>query len=314
MQNQFYQTPFQKRSLAADFRSTARETLKGRWGLAIGLFLLATILGLSNGVAFSFGTESVQLSDDPRLWMKELQAIRNALESGHFSSSFEATKYYLIGGQSLLDVFLDGVFSLAFALLVGAPISVGYHKFLLLYADRNPEARTGILFSEFGGSRYGKTMCLHLLIGAIHGIVPVLTSVLTVFLCVLGLMTFNPALLMLAGLVGIGGAVASVWVSAHLALCYYIYAEYPDLAVTDVIRNSIQLMNGNKWRWFCLQCSFIGWLLLTAICTCGIATVLYVAPYMNAANTAFYNEISGRDTAKEVEFPSINPDDYFPQV
>ena len=72
------------------------------------------------------------------------------------------------------------------------------------------------------------------------------------------------------------------------------------------------LMKGNKWRYFCLQFSFTGWLLLSC-CTCGIG-FLFVSPYMYAASTAFYNEVSGRDTAKEVEFPSLNPDDYFPQI
>jgi uncharacterized membrane protein len=185
---------------------------------------------------------------------------------------------------------------------------------LLRYADRSPEAQTRILFSEFGGSRYGNTILLHLLVGLLQYVVPFLTAVVAVLLAVSALITGNFALLLPVALVGIGGAVASVWVSAQLALCYYIYAEYPDLSPMDVIRNSVHLMNGNKWRWFCLQISFIGWLLLTSIFTCGIATILFVSPYMNATNTAFYNEISGRDTAKEVEFPSIDPDDYFPQI
>jgi hypothetical protein len=31
---------------------------------------------------------------------------------------------------------------------------------------------------------------------------------------------------------------------------------------------------------------------------------------MFAARTAFYNEVSNRQKANEVEFPSIDPDDY----
>ena len=68
-------------------------------------------------------------------------------------------------------------------------------------------------------------------------------------------------------------------------------------------------MKGNKRRLFCLRLSFIGWIFLSVF-TLGIA-MIWIAPYMQAAETAFYDEISGRATAKEVEFPSINPEDYF---
>ena len=53
---------------------------------------------------------------------------------------------------------------------------------------------------------------------------------------------------------------------------------------------SKQMMKGNKWRLFCLQFSFIGWMILGTV-TMGIG-FLWINPYMNAATTAFYDEIS----------------------
>ena len=104
----------------------------------------------------------------------------------------------------------------------------------------------------------------------------------------------------------------SVFLTLRFCLCHHILEEYPNLGVIDVIRNSDLLMRGNVWRYICLQLSFYGWLLLSA-CTGGLGMIV-LKPYMDVSNAVFYAEVSGRDTAKEVEFPSINPDDYFPEV
>lgn len=54
-------------------------------------------------------------------------------------------------------------------------------------------------------------------------------------------------------------------------------------------------MRGHKWELFCLRFSFLGWYFLS-LATFGLA-LFYVLPYMNAAEAAFYNEISGRADA-----------------
>ena len=69
-------------------------------------------------------------------------------------------------------------------------------------------------------------------------------------------------------------------------------AENPNMGVMEGISRSKELMAGNKWRLFCLHLSFIGWDLLCAF-TLGIG-YLWLMPYRNAAETAFYLEVTGR--------------------
>ena len=57
----------------------------------------------------------------------------------------------------------------------------------------------------------------------------------------------------------------------------------------SVITKSTKLMNGNKWRFFCLQFSFIGWYILTGI-TCGLLH-FYTLPYITTANLFFYEDL-----------------------
>lgn len=87
--------------------------------------------------------------------------------------------------------------------------------------------------------------------------------------------------------------------SYSYAMAPYIKADHPEFTATQALDESRRLMNGNKMRLFCLQLSFIGWMLLSC-CTCGLA-MLWVSPYMSAAQAAFYEEIKGPDAEAEAE-------------
>ena len=73
------------------------------------------------------------------------------------------------------------------------------------------------------------------------------------------------------------------------SMSYYILADNPAMSANTARVQSMELMNGNKWRLFCLDCSFIGWYILCAL-TFGILT-LWVRPYHEAARAVFYQEI-----------------------
>ena len=75
------------------------------------------------------------------------------------------------------------------------------------------------------------------------------------------------------------------------AMTDYILAEHPELTASEAIAQSKDMMAGNRWRLFCLQLSFIGWIIL-CLFTFGIGN-LFLNPYQTAADAAFYREISG---------------------
>lgn len=76
----------------------------------------------------------------------------------------------------------------------------------------------------------------------------------------------------------------------------YIFKDITDtdpnsnISYLDCITKSKKLMNGHKWRLFCLQLSFIGWEILSSICL-GIGHI-WLTPYKKATYAAFYNELS----------------------
>lgn len=73
------------------------------------------------------------------------------------------------------------------------------------------------------------------------------------------------------------------------SMSYYILCDNPEMSANDVRHASIEMMKGNKWRYFCLRLSFIGWYILS-ILTLGIL-FLWVIPYVETACAEFYNSI-----------------------
>lgn len=81
------------------------------------------------------------------------------------------------------------------------------------------------------------------------------------------------------------------------AMVPYLLRDYPDLTAREALRTSREMMKGHKWDLFVLQLSFIGWILL-AIVTLGIG-FLFVGPYMQTANAAFYEDLKAETIVEE---------------
>ena len=107
------------------------------------------------------------------------------------------------------------------------------------------------------------------------------------------------------------------------AMTPYIMSEHPSLTANEAITESRRIMNGNKWRLFCLDFSFIGWELLCSVPlyaegflvlkyftgseALAISLVLlltiplsigffFVRPYEEAAWATFYRDITAAPT------------------
>lgn len=77
--------------------------------------------------------------------------------------------------------------------------------------------------------------------------------------------------------------------SIAYSMTEFILKDRPDLKNNEAINLSQAMMQGHKWDYFCLQLSFLGWILLS-ILTLGIG-MLWVTPYMSAANAIFYEDL-----------------------
>ena len=141
--------------------------------------------------------------------------------------------------------------------LLALPLSWGL-TVSLLRNHREESVDLENLFDGFRGGRYTRVFCAIFLVN---------------------LFTFFWALLLI---------IPGIMKAFSYALTPYILLDEPELTARQAITRSCEIMQGRRWRLFCLYLSFIGWGILS-ILTFGIG-FLWLAPYMNASIAAFYED------------------------
>ncbi len=74
----------------------------------------------------------------------------------------------------------------------------------------------------------------------------------------------------------------------------YLLAENPNLSKEDAFAISKRMMDGEKWEAFVLDCSFIGFYILS-IFTAGLLAIFYVTPYKILTDTELYVALKGKE-------------------
>lgn len=77
--------------------------------------------------------------------------------------------------------------------------------------------------------------------------------------------------------------------SYSYSMSYFLMENDKNLTSNEAITLSRRLMDGHKWRLFCLHFSYFGWLILCAL-TFGILS-LWVIPRMETAEYLFFRDI-----------------------
>ena len=81
----------------------------------------------------------------------------------------------------------------------------------------------------------------------------------------------------------------------------YLLAENPELTGKKAIAVSREMMRGHKREAFLLDCSFLGWTLLSIV-TLGLVNMLYTNPYRAGAKTMFYLELRERASGEQAPY------------
>ncbi len=150
--------------------------------------------------------------------------------------------------------------------IIGGAVMVGHAQFLLDQFDRKAP-QFSVLFSKF--KYFGKCFLLHFLTG--------------LFIFLWSLLFIVP------------GIIASY----RYSMAPFILAENPEMTPMECLRASKKMMLGYKSRLFCLEFSFIGWILLSTL-TFGIGSLI-LAPYMAAAKAAFYRGLNPVPGAEDMD-------------
>ena len=246
--------------IAEDFRRIARNALTNKWFIAVAVGLVASILGGISGGGPEFKV-NIDGSNISMNFNVAGQTIKSIGTNGGVDSEVGA---FILA--SLPIIIIASLFAAVIYFALGSFIGVGYAKFNLNLVDKK-NAAFETLFEYFS---HWKTTTIARLLRALY-----------VFLWSL--------LFIIPGIVA----------GFSYAMTDYILAEDPELTVDEAISQSKSIMMGNKWRFFCLQFSFIGWDILATLAF-GVGH-LWLTPYKQAAYAAFYREVSGTEFYPEEE-------------
>ena len=85
----------------------------------------------------------------------------------------------------------------------------------------------------------------------------------------------------------------------------YMLADNPQMTKEQAFEESKRMMQGQKWKAFVLDLSFIGWNILSAL-TLGILGSFYVQPYMDATHAALYEALRYGMPYNNAQYGSYN--------
>ena len=143
---------------------------------------------------------------------------------------------------------------------------------------------------------------------------------------IFGIALFSTSTIIIGLLLSIAATVAIIILILRLAMSFFIAADNRNLSAVDALKRSAQIMAGNKGRFFLLNLSFIGWIILASIPASvgvnlilfsgtsesvsvlgSILTVITIAAfcplllYMQATIAVFYSNVSGNFSTASTE-------------
>ena len=262
-------------------KKQAKASLKGKWGKAIGLCLVGTILmmivpsifyaiGLSSSVTkqTDAGVKVVSTGAVGAIFFI-LALIAIAIIIPLFA--YGISKAFLTanrGGDFTVGNVFDG-----FKEKPGKTIGAGFLSFIIIYlCYAIPSAIAGF----FLGTAFAR-------IATIKDILETMTHGRLVFV----IQNLGPRLTM-AFIFFIVAIVLGVIATYMYRMIYYVRVDNPDDSVVQVLKKSRKVMHGHKIDLFVLGVTFIGWHIVCMV-TCGIG-YLWLVPYMSAAEAAFYDQ------------------------
>ena len=187
---------------------------------------------------------------------RELMAQARASLRGNWTTPVLLTLSYFIFLLLVAMISPSTAFNNAVTWVLAGPVSVGFAAFYLLIVREQ----------KFDGNE--------ILVGFRQFVPALLTYLLMMIFIVLWML-----LLIIPGLMA----------AYSYSMVFFVRRDQPELGPLEALARSKALMQGNRWKFCCLGCRFLGWALLAAL-TLGIG-LLWVVPYYQVATVHFYEEL-----------------------
>ena len=248
--------------ISSDFRTEARRKLSGKWSKAV--FIVLAYMALTFVIGFIEG---------------------------------------------LFPESMEEIFGLVNT-IINVPLSFGLvFAFLKLFNDEDVKAFD---FATLGFSNFGKSWGVTFQI-FLKMILPEIAVIVAFVILIVGYMSmgimaistqsagasvFSNFMLIIGIILLVASIIWLITKSYYYQLAILVAIDNPDMSGADAVEESKRLMTGKRASLFCLELSFIGWAILS-VATLGIG-FLWLVPYVQFANVAFYKYATGNKEEVEV--------------
>lgn len=193
--------------------------------------------------------------------------------------------FRMLGAYFLLGILVS---------LYTTVMNFGYTSYALRLARREQPSYRNLLD---GFSAIGRVLLTGILSGLFLFLWQLLALVGLILVMLLAVLLMTQAVL-LGSLVMLLGILAYVLVVVALSyryvLAYFFLLDHPDWTALQCITASKLAMRGNKWAYFVMELSFIGWAILVPF-TLGILS-LWLTPYRMTTAANFYDAVTSTPT------------------
>ena len=249
------------RTSISDLKAKAKDQLLGNYGIATGSFALLFVLIYAIAMVIASATAVGSFKE----------GYTNPFGSGLWAQIISQAMGMVIGILTML-------------------FSVGFIRIMLLISN-NERASLSDLFFVFR-NHPDKVIIVSLIMTGIQFILLLPATIVSGRSVTSGeniLIDGKEFLLWIV--LYIAGIVISFVIDLMFSMCFLIYLEEPETNVSQIISESVSMMKGNKFRYFYMTLSFIGYWFL-AVLSLGVA-FLWVAPYQTMAMVEFYKDLRG---------------------
>ena len=255
--------------ISTDFKTEARRALSGKWGKAVLITLVYTIItGILSSIQNNISLPALKAIISIAVVVVEVPLVFGFLYSLYKLFKGEDVKvfdFFSLGFTNIVKAW-DIVFNTIIKMIVPVILIIVAIVMMIIGGSNMPT----ITYSY-------DTSFAHIAVSDITGVNPLFP--------IGGILFF----------------IAMIWITIRglfFVLSNYIAFDNMDMPAKEVVEKSKSLMTGKRGKFFVLLLTFIGWAILCVL-TLGIG-YLWLLPYVQFSIFAFYKYLAG-DNNKETE-------------
>ena len=229
------------------------------------------------------------------IWQEGRRCLKGKWGKGALATLIFVVITYII---SFVLTLVPMVGSIA-ASIISVPLSFGFTVVMMSKLKRN-EDFSYLDFFKAGFDKFVKVWQTTLWI-FVKMLAPIVVAIVGAVVMAIGIAmsaagSSGSVLTILGIIVYLIGIIWAIPRAYSYRLSLYIVNDNPNMLAKEAVEKSAEIMNGHRWAFFWLQCTFIGWAILACF-TLGIG-MLWLLPYMQVSTVAFYDNLIGNNNVE----------------